>query len=182
GTKQALGDPAAAEALLRRALELDPNWTPTLATLGELLLTGGRSGEAEPLLQRALAGTPPNARAALLLARYYHDTGRPAQARDGCAPLCSSGRADAELAAQHIAAFAALGRHEEAVAAYRAIAAAAPKNSAAAHGLATALNMTGQYEEAGRIAQQVLTRGYRSSALLNTYARSLIAQGELERA
>ncbi|HEY4448850.1 MAG TPA: tetratricopeptide repeat protein, partial [Steroidobacteraceae bacterium] len=66
GVKQALGDPPGAETLLRRALELDPNWTPTLATLGELLLTGGRSSEAEPLLQRALAGTPPNARAALL--------------------------------------------------------------------------------------------------------------------
>jgi tetratricopeptide (TPR) repeat protein len=32
------------------------------------------------------------------------------------------------------------------------------------------------------VAQQVLTRGHRSAALLNTYARSLIAQGALERA
>ena len=182
GVKQALGDPPGAETLLRRALELDPHWTPTLATLGELLLTGGRSSEAEPLLQRALAGTPPNARAALLLARYYNDTGRPAQALAIAAPLCLSGSADVELAAQHIAALAALARHEEAVATYRAIAAAAPNNSAAAHGLAIALNMTGRHEEAGRIAQHVLTRGLKSSALLATYARSLIAQGEPERA
>src|SRR6185437_11711035 len=38
GTKLTLGDAAAAEGLLRRALELDPDWTPTLTTLGELLL------------------------------------------------------------------------------------------------------------------------------------------------
>src|SRR5438552_9510359 len=57
GAKQALGDPAAAEGLLRRALPLDPNWTPTLATLGELLL-----------------------------ARYYNDTGRPGEALGVAAP------------------------------------------------------------------------------------------------
>src|SRR4029077_10491042 len=71
GAKQALGDPAAAEELLRRALGLDPRWTPTLATLGELLLSSGRASEAEPLLKRAAAGSPPFPRAALLLARNY---------------------------------------------------------------------------------------------------------------
>ena len=154
GTKQALGDAAAAEKLLRQALKLDPGWTPTLATLGELLLTGGRGGEAESLLQRAAAGLPPYPRAALLLARYYNDLGRPAQALAVAAPLCISGKADAELAAQHIAALAALGRQEEAVAGYRGIAAAAPDNLAAAHALAIALNTANQHDEAERVAQQ----------------------------
>src|SRR5437762_13535134 len=144
GTKQALGDPGGAEELLRRALTLDPNWTPTLATLGELLLGSGRATEAEALLQRAAAGSPPYPRAALLLARYYNDTGRPAQALAVAAPLCLSGKADAELAAQHIAALAALGRQEEAIAAYRRIMSAAPDNFAAAHALAIALNTAGQ--------------------------------------
>src|SRR5579871_6573256 len=52
GTRQALGDPAAAEALLREALAIDPGWMPTLATLGELLLASGRASEAEMLLER----------------------------------------------------------------------------------------------------------------------------------
>ena len=182
GTKQALGDPAAAEELLRHALELDPNWTPTLATLGELLLTSGREVEAEPLLKRALTGTPPYPRAALLLARNYNDSGRPGEALAVAAPLCLSGRADAELATQHIQALAALGRQEEALATYRGLVAAQPDNPAPAHALASTLNMTGRYEEASRVAQQVLTRGHRSPALLYTYARSLIAQGALERA
>jgi tetratricopeptide (TPR) repeat protein len=180
GTKQALGDPAAAEALLRKALELDPGWTPTLATLGELLLGSGRGSEAEPLLQRALAGSPPYPRAALLLARHYNDSGRAAEALALAAPLCLAGRAEAELAGQHVRALAALGRQEEALATYRGLAAARQDNPATAHALASALNMTGQYEEGGRVAQQVLIRGHRSAALLNIYARSLIAQGALE--
>src|SRR5256885_3689415 len=147
GTKQALGDAAAAEGLLRQALALDPTWTPTLTTLGELLLSSGRGGEAEPLLQRALAGSPPYPRAALLLARYYNDTSRPTQALAVAAPLCISGNADAELAAQHITALAALGRQEEAVAGYRRIVAAVPGSLAAAHALAIALDATGRSEE-----------------------------------
>jgi tetratricopeptide (TPR) repeat protein len=180
GTKQALGDPVAAEALLRRALALDPGWTPTLSTLGELLLAGGRGSEAEPLLQRAATGSPPFPRAALLLARYHNDAGRPAQALAVAAPLCTGGNADAELASQHIAALAALGRHSEAIAFYRGIVAAAPNNLAAAHALAMALNIANQHEEAARVAQYALSRGHRSAALYNTQARSLIAQGALE--
>jgi tetratricopeptide (TPR) repeat protein len=182
GTKQALGDAGAAETLLRRALQLDPGWTPTLTTLGELLLNRGRGGEAELLLRRAVSGSPPFPRAVLLLARYYNDSGNPAQAIKVAAPLCTSGKADEELAAQHIAALNALGRQHEAVAGYRAIAAAAPDNLAAAHALAMALNTANQHDEAARVAQHALARGYKSAALYNTHARSLIAQGALESA
>jgi predicted Zn-dependent protease len=182
GTKQALGDPQAAEKLLRRALELDPNWTPTLATLGELLLSSGRGGAAEPLLRRAVAASPAHPRAALLLARYYNDLGDAGEALAVAAPLCITGRADAELAAQHIAALNSLGRQDEAVAGYRALVAAAPDNLTVAHGLAMALNAANQHEEAARVAQHALSRGNRSAALYNTYARSLIVQGALDRA
>jgi tetratricopeptide (TPR) repeat protein len=180
GTKQALGDLQSAEALLRRALAVDPAWPPTLTTFGELLLAGGRGSEAEPLLQRAAAGSPPYPRAALLLARYHNDAGRPAQALAVAAPLCAGGKADAELVSQHIAALAALGRHAEAVAFYRGIVAAAPDDLAAAHGLAMALNVANQHEEAARVAQYALSRGHRPASLYNTQARSLIALGALE--
>jgi predicted Zn-dependent protease len=177
GTRQALGDPVAAEELLRRALALDPNWAPTLTTLAELLLGSGRGAEAEPLLRRAAGGSSPFPRAALLLARYCNDTGRPAEALAAAAPLCLAGKADAELSAQHIASLAALGRQQEAVSAYRRVAAGAPGNPAAAHALALALNATGQHAEAARVASLVLARGHGTAALYDTYARSLIAQG-----
>ena len=128
GTKQALGDFAEAEVLLRRALELYPSWTPTLVTLAELLLLSGRGSEAELLLQRAVSGSMPYQRAAFLLARYYNDTGRAAQAAAVAAPLCLGGNADSELTSQHVAALAALGRTSEAVTLYRSIVAAAPND------------------------------------------------------
>jgi tetratricopeptide (TPR) repeat protein len=182
GTKQALGDVPGAEELLRRALTIDANWTPTLATLGELLLAAGRNAEAEPLLQRAVTGQPASRRAALLLARYYNDAGQPARALALAAPIVAAGQADAELASQHIAALVTLGRQDEAVAIYRRIVAAAPNSLGAAHALAIALNSSGHYEEGARIGAQALARGHKTAAMFNTYAKSLIAQGALERA
>ncbi len=67
GTKQVLGDLDGAEQLLRKALALDPNWTPTLAALGELLLNRANIAEAEPLLRRAAQRLP---QAALALSRH----------------------------------------------------------------------------------------------------------------
>lgn len=182
GTKQALGDAADAEKLLREALALDPTWTPTLATLGELLLNSGRGSEAEPLLLRAVAGSSPYPRAALVLARYYNDHKRPAQALAVAAPLCVTGNADPELVTQYVAALAALGRQDEAVAGYRRIVAASPDNFAAAHALAIALDATAQHAEAEGVARNALTRGHKTAAVYYTHARSLIALGAFERA
>ena len=179
GTKLALGDGAAAETLLRRALEVDPHWTPTLVTLGEWLLQSGRGSEAEALLKRAVSGSTLVPRAALLLARHYNDLGRAAEAVAVAAPLCLTGKADAELTAQHIGGLAALGRHGDAVAAYRGIAAAAPHNAVAAHGLAIALNAANQHTAAEQVARDLLARGPKTAALYHTYADSLMALGDL---
>ncbi len=182
GAKQALGDVAGAETLLRQALALDPDWTPTLATLGELLLNSGRGSEAEPLLLRAVSGSSPHPVAALVLARYYNDHKRPAHALAVAAPLCATGGADAELVTQHVAALAALGRQDEAVVGYRRIVAVSPDNLAAAHALAIALDAAAQHADAERVARSALTRGHRTAALYQTHARSLIALGAFDRA
>lgn len=180
GTRLALGDVAGAEALLREALVLEPAWTPTLATLGELLLGSGRGREAEPLLQRAAAGTPPFPRAALVLARHYNDTQRPLQALEVVLPRCASGTPDAELVTQHVAALAALGRLAEAVAFYQRILNAAPDQAAAAHALAIALNAANQPAEAERFARQAVAHGRPTATLHYTHSRSLIALGQFE--
>lgn len=181
-THQALGDAAAAEALLRRALAIDPTWPPTLTTLAELLLTAGRSAEAEPLLKRAATGNSVLPRAVLVLARHYNLAGRPQEALSTAEPLCLTGRAEPDLAAQHIGALAALGRQAEAVEFYRKLAVASPNNPAAAHALVIALTTTNQTEAATRIAAQALQRGYRSPSLLSLYARNLSARGALAEA
>ncbi|HEX9473708.1 MAG TPA: putative 2OG-Fe(II) oxygenase [Steroidobacteraceae bacterium] len=182
GTKQALGDAAAAEGLLRQALALEPGWPPAMAMLGEILLNSGRVLEAEPFLQRAATALPANARAALVLARHYNDTLRPALALALLGPLCAAGKADADLVALHIAVLAALGRRDEAVALYGRMAAASPGDPGAAQALAMALEGADQHEEAARVARQTLRQGHRTAALYHTYARSLRAVGAPERA
>jgi predicted Zn-dependent protease len=182
GTKQVLGDLARAESLLRRALEIDPKWTPTLTTLAELLLSAGRSAEAVPLLQRAVQGSPPYPRAALLLVRHYLDAGQPAAALDIATPWCNSGKADEELSALHVAAYAALGRQSEAVVSYRRLVALAPDNHIAAHTLAVALNAANQPEESERVVRQTLSRTRPTAALHHTHARSLITLERFDQA
>ena len=182
GAKLALGDPAAAEALLRRALEVDPAWTPTLTTLGEFLLASGRGAEAEAVLLRAARAAPPDTRAASVLARYFNSTGRPAQALAVAAPFCVPGRLDADLITQHVTALAALGRHTEAISAYSSLAGSATDNLAPAQGLAIALHCAGRHTEAAQIAHRALARGFRTGTLCLTYAKSLMAEGANERA
>ncbi len=183
GTKLALGDARAAEALLRRALELDPGWAATHTTLGELLLASGRGSEAEIALRRAIEGARADPRAALVLARYYNDTGRPAQALTVAASFCTPGRRlDSELATQHVTALIALGRQAEALSLFGEVAGTVPDNPASAQALALALNAVGRHAEAGQVAQRALARGFRTATLCLTYAKSLMAEGANERA
>ncbi len=182
GAKQALGDIAQAESLLRRALEIDPLSTPTLTTLAELLLLSGRSAEAVPMLLRAIQGAPPHPRAALLLARHYLERGQPALALEVAAPWCDSGKADIDLSALHVAAYAALGRHSDAVAFYRDLLARAPDHPLAIQTLAVALNAARQPAEAERVARQALLRNRPTAALHYTHALSLLSLERLDEA
>jgi tetratricopeptide (TPR) repeat protein len=182
GTKQILGDFAQAESLMRRALDIDPQWAPSLCTLAELLLAAGRGGEAEALLLRALQGPAPYARAALLLTRRYLETGRPSAALEIAGRFCDSGKADAELSALHVAAYVALGRQDEAVAHYRRSLQRLPDDPVASHSLAVALQAAKQAEESERLVRQTLSRTRPTASLHFTHARSLISLERFEEA
>ena len=182
GTKQALGDIAQAETLLRRAIEIEPRSAPALTTLAELMLGSGRSAEAVPLLRRAIQGSPPYPRAALLLARHYLDTGQPSLALEVATPWCDSGKADFDLSARHVAAYAALGRQSDAVAHYRRLVAQAPDNPVATHTLAVALHAAQQPQEAERVVRETLARTRPTAALHYTHARSLLSLERFEEA
>jgi tetratricopeptide (TPR) repeat protein len=182
GTKLALGDAQGAEALLRRALELDPAWAPTHVTLGELLLASGRSAEAESVLRRALTGAQSDPRAALVLARYYNGTGRPAEALALATPFCTPGRWNPELATQHVTALISLGRQAQALSFYGKAVETSAEDPAAMQGLALALNAAGRHAEAGQLARRALARGFKTATLCLTHARSLMAEGAHERA
>ena len=51
----ALGRLGQAEKILRRALELDPNFVPALNNLGVVLIENGQAGEARVVFQQAFA-------------------------------------------------------------------------------------------------------------------------------
>jgi Tfp pilus assembly protein PilF len=51
----ALGRLGQAEQILRRALELDPNYVPALNNLGVVLMEKGQTGEARAVFQQAFA-------------------------------------------------------------------------------------------------------------------------------
>jgi Flp pilus assembly protein TadD len=182
GAKQALGDIAQAESLLRRALEIDAQWPPTLTTLAEVLLLSGRSAEAVPLLKRAIQGASAYPRAALLLVRHYLDTGQPALALEVATPWCNSRQVDADLSALHVSAYAALGRQSEAVANYRRLVAHTPDNPVLTHALAVALNAAQQPAEAERVVRQTLLRNPPTAALHYTHARSLLSLEQFDEA
>lgn len=182
GARLALGDTGGAERILRRALKLDPAWSPTLTTLGELLLGSGRHAEAESYLQQAAAGNPPDPRAAAVLARFYNDHRQPSRALAVVAPFCTQDNVSPELAIQHVTALVALGRGKDAIARYRDAIAESPANTAAAQALAVALQAGNRHEEAESVTQRAMQQGQRTAALWYTHARSLTALGEFDRA
>ena len=182
GAKLAQGDTSGAEHVLREAATLDPVWPPALTMLGELLLGSGRETEAESFLLRAASAASADPRAALVLARRYNGTRRHAQALAAIAPFCATDNVAPELATQHVNALAALGRCDEAVAFYQALAARAPADAAASHALAIALQATNRHGEAERTLRRVVSHDHPSAALCYTQARSLTALGEFNRA
>jgi Flp pilus assembly protein TadD len=182
GVELALGDAAGAERTLRDAIALDPAWPPSMTMLGELLLNSGRQAEAERWLRRAATGKPTDPHAAFVLARHCNDRRRFAEALAVAGPICASGQAAPELAAQHVAALVGLGRRGEAIGFYSRLSANAPGNAGAALALAAALQASGRHEEAGRAVRQAAARGARSAALWHAQARSLVALGSFEQA
>lgn len=182
GAKLALGDAGGAERILRHAVEIDPGWTPTLTTLGELLLGSGRFAEAEAFLQRAATGKPPDPHAALVLARWYNDRRQPARALAIVAPFCAGDSASPELAVQHVNALVALGRGGDAITRYQGIVAKAPDNVAALQALAVALQAANRHGEAENLARCAREHGQPTAALCYTHARSLVALGAFDRA
>ncbi len=91
GALQALGDRAGAERELRIAVSIDPDWAPTLTSLGELLIATQRSAEAETSLRRAIDKGRGYPRAALMLARLLNDAGRPQEAFEVTTPIREHG-------------------------------------------------------------------------------------------
>jgi predicted CXXCH cytochrome family protein len=110
-----LGRPGDAEAALRTALRLAPDFVPALLGLADLLRARGRDAEGEPLLVAALRAAPDDPEALAALGRRRARQGRWAEA------LVLLGRATAaapeapHLARAHAAALHAAGQADRAI-------------------------------------------------------------------
>ena len=76
----ALGDDAAAEAALRRALDIAPHWIPALVNLADLYRASGRDDEGGAHLAEAARMRPPSSEAAYAYGLWLFRQDQPARA------------------------------------------------------------------------------------------------------
>lgn len=176
---QALGRTEAAEASLRRALELQPDDGPALNNLAILLTLTGRMREGLPLFYRLARANPTSAYPHLNLATYMGLMGLEERAR-------LHGEAAVDLAGERVgrqirdvSVPTYLGHLESAVAAGERMVAESPRDPALRIDLALALASAGRWAEARRHHDLVaeLSPGFADP----TYAATLVATGDAER-
>ncbi|MEP7366802.1 MAG: tetratricopeptide repeat protein [Acidobacteriota bacterium] len=127
----AAGDRAQAEKLLRASVRDNPDQAGSNANLGLLLMDANRPAEAIPLLEKAIALQPDDARSRRTLSSYYNDMG-----------------------IDHMQA----NRPTQALAAFERAAASDPSDLAAQMNLALYHAQAGHGAQARRILEQLLTQ------------------------
>ncbi|THF63587.1 hypothetical protein E6C76_13395 [Pseudothauera nasutitermitis] len=167
------GQAAAAEASLLDALRADPRFAPALNTLSALLLQQGRRAELEARLTELARQGHPDATAATLRARLQAEDGNPTAGLS----LLEALPAD-RLNGEQLVVLATLrqrvGRHEDAVDAYRRALELGQRGGATWAGLAASLDMLGSAAEARQAWQAALAAGPLGAAL-ERHARARLA-------
>jgi tetratricopeptide (TPR) repeat protein len=111
-------DRTAAEAAFRKALEIRPDWTLPMSSLGSLLIQKGNYDEAATLLTKALETDDRNVQALSALAELRLKTGAAASVLqdllDKVGPLTGKANPTASLWTARAALENALGRHKDA--------------------------------------------------------------------
>ncbi len=143
-----LGRREEAIALFRRAAEENPRSPIPPANLGQLLLEGGRPGEGERELRRALVLDPADAVSAVLLARRRRQQGRHAEAIQLLDEVERAGGHASDLVVERGTARAESGDLIGALADFRAAAERAPADPVALENAARAAYALGRSAEA----------------------------------
>jgi superkiller protein 3 len=144
-----------AEAVFRDLVARRPENARHLGCLGGHLKARGRSAEAEPFLERAIAASrreidlePNLAQAHIILGRALRDQGQPDEAIAACRRAIEVDPKDASAHNNLGLALRDQGPLDEAIAAYRRAIELDPKFTAAYSNLGVALKAKGQLEEA----------------------------------
>jgi MSHA biogenesis protein MshN len=139
---------SAAETYFLEALKEDPMHVAARQALLGLMLDGGRNGEAEQLLRRALELNPRQPRHAMVLARLEVDRGELGGAINSLVAALPYVRSDPEFHAFLAALLQRDGRHRDAVDYYRTALQSFPGNAVWLMGLGISLRASDQFADA----------------------------------
>jgi tetratricopeptide (TPR) repeat protein len=148
-----------AAAMLRELEARRPRDSDVQVLLADALSASGDRVGAETVLNRALAARPDCAPAAVRLAGMLTPRRRATEAIQLLGPLVDSPQADVMLFTALGLALKTAGRAQDAVAAYRRAADAAPADPAAQHNLAGALGDASRFAESLRGVEHVFALG-----------------------
>ena len=136
------GKPQKARKLLEDIANADRNNADTLLALAELAPRIGASGkEQQEWLERARVADPHTARPAIVLARFYVESGQAAKALDVLSVAQANNRDNAELLDALAGVLLAAGEKQRAVDTYAKVATLLPKSAQARFRLANAQSL-----------------------------------------
>ncbi len=178
-----LGDPAGAEAWVRKAIAADKRQPAFHATLGDILFQLGSKDQAEKSYRAALALNRIHGPAARQLTLRLTELGRPDEALKVIAPLvCGRSVTDHGLLNAYAGALKGAGRLEEALAVYQQSVAAAPASGVAEHNVAATLGDLGRSADAEAATQRAFAKGLNAPETRLVQGRALVALGRFEEA
>jgi predicted CXXCH cytochrome family protein len=149
-------DAAAAEAALRKALEIEPRWIPALVNLADLYRASGRDDEAGALLEQAAHSPVTSADAAYAYALWLTRTNQADRALAEFARAATQAPEVLQFTYAYALALNAAGRIDEAIAALTAAHAQFGDHRDLLIALATMNRDRGAMDEAVRYAERLV--------------------------
>ena len=173
------GDLAAAAALYRRTLDLDPAAGTASLNLAAILMQAGRLGEAETILRAALERRPDFAEAQYNLGFVLHELGKLDAAVDAYRRALALRPGLPEIHTNLGVALQQQGKLDAAAAALRQATAANPRHVAAHFNLGVVLAAQSRLDEAATAYERVLDLDPSHIEARNNLALLLAAAGDL---
>lgn len=143
-----------AEAALRTALGLQPDYLPALNELGKVLFAQQRTEEAYQLLRMATGRDPKNVEARLTLAALYQAQGASQRAMDELDLVLKQEPRNPAALYQLGACQATVQQYSKAETTFRTALREAPDDTRTLVGLSRVLRSTGRLEEAEKLARK----------------------------
>jgi tetratricopeptide (TPR) repeat protein len=173
---------AEAEATLRRATEVRPPSVDAIVKLGQFYITQHKLEEAEIALRKAGEVDPGAALPRILLAHIYIDSGRLPEAERLCEELKRRWPDDPDAYGALAAFYEATGQKDRALAEFRTLTAARPRDLEIKARLASTLIDLGRTDEAAPLCDELLRANVGDPQAVFLNGRILLSQARYDEA